>query len=242
MTLYDRVVDGRTGPTRLRVAATQRVDGDVHPIRVDPSTLAERQVAATGATWSMLDQTHGTEVVDLDPIDEAGNNGCRAVSGVGDVAHTDRIDRQVAMWSADCATVVLLSATGRLVTTHAGWRGLSDGVIDVAVEAAGRDPILAAVLGPLVHPCCYEFADDDRRAVERGVGAEPGALAATTSDGRPALDVPAAVAMGLRRRGVELDVVGRCTGCDDSWFSHRVRRDHGRHATVAWTSETTGTG
>jgi hypothetical protein len=42
------------------------------------------------------------------------------------------------------------------------------------------------------------------------------------------------VAAGLRRTGVELDVVGPCTGCDARWYSHRRRGETGRHAVVAW--------
>jgi copper oxidase (laccase) domain-containing protein len=65
------------------------------------------------------------------------------------------------------------------------------------------------------------------------VHAGPAEIAGTTVDGSTALDVPAAVRSALAHHGIELDVVGPCTGCDDRWFSHRVRTDLGRHATVA---------
>lgn len=224
MELFDAPVAGR----RLRVVASERVDGDVHPHRVDADVLTRRQEALTGRRWTMLDQVHGTVVVEV-----GSTTPTAGVHAVGDVQWTDASDVHVAMWAADCAVVVLADATGRLVAAHAGWRGLADGVLDVAVGALDA-PVAAAVLGPVVHPCCYEFGGDDRALVEHAVRAAPGALVGTTSAGAEALDVPAAVAAGLARHGVRLDVVGPCTGCDERWFSHRVRAEPARHATIAW--------
>ena len=61
-------------------------------------------------------------------------------------------------------------------------------------------------------------------------------MAGRTADGRPALDVPAAVVAACTLAGVErLDAAGGCTGCEgDAYWSHRVRGDGGRQATVVW--------
>lgn len=228
LTLVDRVVDRR----RLRVVVSERGDGDVHPIRTAPNVLRSRQAAITGAPWSMYDQVHGTE---LAAVDRPLLFHDPVVSGVADIQSTEALDAHVAIWAADCAVVVLMSASGRLVAAHAGWRGLAAGVLDDAVAALDSDgPPALAVLAPTIHPCCYEFSDSDRLDVAVGVGASVDEISGRTNAGSSALDVPAAVRAGLRRHGIELASAGPCTGCDDRWFSHRVRRDAGRHATIAW--------
>ncbi len=99
------------------------------------------------------------------------------------------------------------------MAVHAGWRGLADGVIDVAVDELAKrdDHSVAAVLGPCIHAECYEFGVVDLAAVAGGVGADVDRIARSTADGRTRLDVPAAVAAALARRGIGLDVVGPCT-------------------------------
>lgn len=234
LTLLDRAI----GDRRLVAVATQRSDGDVHPERVEATVLGERQCGSTGAEWSMLHQVHGIDVVEA-VRPPGGGPGRRAspIVGVGDVQYTDATDVHLAMWAADCATVFMWSQAGRLVAAHAGWRGLASGVLDVAVETLVPSSVEVAVLGPTIHPCCYEFGAHDRRLVELGVGAEFGELESTTSWGTPALDVPRAVSTALAAHGIGLDVSGPCTGCSDDWFSHRIRAEPGRHATIGWMEE-----
>ena len=110
-------------------------------------------------------------------------------------------------------------------TGSSTWR--STPLVETAVVSS------AAVLGPVIGPCCYEFGRDDLARSRAGVHASPAAIAGTTLDGTAALDVPAAVRSALDHHAIDLDAVGPCTGCDDRWFSHRVRADLGRHATVA---------
>ena len=231
------------GDRRLRVVATDRSDGDVHPVRTEPDVLTARQVAATGAVWSMTDQVHGTAVHHVtsgprSPGEATSREGRRIDAlPVADVQVVDRATAvsgvRVATWAADCATLTLAARSGRFVALHAGWRGLADGVLDVGVDALA-EPVAIAVLGPTIGPCCYEFGASDLAVVAAGVGVAPAEVAALDRRGRTALDVPTAVTRGLARRGVALDVIGPCTGCDERWFSHRVRGEPGRHATISW--------
>jgi copper oxidase (laccase) domain-containing protein len=219
-------IDGRD----VTVVCTERGDGDVHPLKVPLGDLRERQRTATGRTWAMLDQVHGADRVDLGAGESSGTG---SVIGVGDVLVADA-GQPVAIWAADCASLVLIGAHGVIVGCHAGWRGLAAGVIDVAVAAVhGPGGTRRAVLGPCIHPCCYEFGAAELARVADGLDVAPELITATTRSGAPALDVPAAVALAVGRHGIVLDVVGPCTGCDERWFSHR-RGDLGRHAVVAW--------
>lgn len=227
--LFDSVVAGR----RLRVVATDRTDGDIHPLNVAAHELGIRQRSVTSPDrrWSMVDQVHGVDVIDIDVdrrADGDGDRGWAPTSGVADVIVTKKTLSPIAIWAADCAPIVLAADDGTLVGAHGGWVGLAAGVVDVAVAAAtrGGGAVVAAVLGPVIHPCCYEFDLEDLARV-------PDAVEGRTAGGRRALDVPATVAASLARNGIELDASGPCTGCDDRWFSHRVRSEPGRHAVVA---------
>lgn len=224
----------RVADRSIRVVATDRNDGDIHPERVCADELFARQVRATGGRWTMLDEVHGVTVVEIDHTVDVGQLDQRPTVGTGDVIVSDRFDVHLAVWTADCAPLVLIAEDGRVVGAHGGWRGLADGVIDVAVDAA-RDngaAVVAAVLGPSIGPCCYAFGRDDLAAVAQGVHAGESDVAGISTEGERALDVPAAVRAGLDHHGIALDVVGPCTGCDDRWFSNRIRSDPGRHATV----------
>ncbi len=179
----------------------------------------------------MVDQVHGTAMIDAD----AANRW--PILGRADVIVSNRwSSRPVGVWAADCAPIALFGAAGTVVGAHAGWRGLASGVVDVAVDVLSRrgESVVAAVIGPMIHPECYAFGSDQLAAVARGVGAEAEAITSVTSDGGAALDVPAAVAAALGCRNLTPDVLGDCTGCDPRWFSHRVRGDIERHALVAW--------
>jgi hypothetical protein len=221
------------------VATTERADGDVNPERVAPEELRRRQRSLTGRPWVMLDEVHGTEV---HLVDDALDHST-PVAGRGDVLVAERGDDILAIWVGDCAPIALFGANcSSRAMVHAGWRGLASGVVDVAVDAvdATGTTVDIAVLGPCIHPCCYEFGDDDLERVAAAIGVEAGVIAGTTRWGTRALDVPSAVAAALARRGVALDVIGACTGCDDRFHSHRRRGESGRHALLSWFETASG--
>ena len=223
------LVRRRIGDRDVAVWVTSRTDESVHPGRVDACELATRQRAATGATWVMVDQVHGVDVFEAGAAPDTG-----ARRPIADIVMTQRRDLPIAVWAADCAPLVLAGDTTTLVAVHGGWRGLAAGVLDraVGVFAQRGEDVAMAVLGPVIHPCCYEFGVVELRDVAAGIGVEAHLATARTRDGRTALDVPAAVRAGLARHGIELEHLGACTGCDDRWYSHRARGDLGRHAVV----------
>ncbi|MGH8999373.1 MAG: polyphenol oxidase family protein [Acidimicrobiia bacterium] len=186
----------------------------------DPEAVAENRrrlgavlggPAADPSRWFCLRQHHGAVVV-------AASRS--AVLPPGDASVTTDPDVTLAILTADCGPLALVTraATGAV---HAGWRGVAAGVVEAAVErvavAGGHTP--RAVLGPCVRPCCYEFAPDDLEPLAERFG--PG-VRARTADGRPALDLPAAIGVALRRAGVvDLVDLGTCTACSPRHFSHR---------------------
>jgi YfiH family protein len=185
----------------------------------DPAAVAEnrRRVGAAlgGAAsdpdrWFCLRQVHGAEVIDSTQAEALP---------AGDASVTTDPDGVLAILTADCGPLALV-APGATGAVHAGWRGVAAGVVEAAVtrtRALGGD--VTAVLGPCVHPCCYEFSPADlAELVDRyGPGVE-----SRTRDGKPALDLPAAIRAALDRAGVrEVEDRSTCTHCSPHHFSHR---------------------
>ena len=146
----------------------------------------------------------------------------------------------LAVLSADCAPVALASPEGVVGAAHAGWAGLTGGVLEATVEAMGAlgASRVQAALGPCVHPECYPFGLPDLDRVAARLGDSVRGVAAT---GGPALDLPAAVGAALRRAGAELvHDEGTCTACAldaqgrPRYFSHRARDEPQRQAMLVW--------
>ena len=140
----------------------------------------------------------------------------------------------LAVHVADCAPIALVSTQGVVGVAHAGWRGVAAGVVGetvAAMRALGARSI-EAELGPCIGPECYEFGARDLDAVAAALGDR---VRGTTSDGRAALDLRAAVTTALDRAGVRLrggDTT--CTACSEEHFSHRARRETARQAVLVW--------
>jgi YfiH family protein len=215
------------------VACTGRAEGDMghggrYVVAVDPDVEARRR-AVVDLPWTWLRQVHGDRVVRVDA--PGGASGARA-----DAAVTSEPGCALAVFSADCAPVALASAEGVIGVAHAGWRGVMAGVVEATVaemRAMGASEV-EAVVGPCIHPGCYDFGAADLDAVAARLG---DGVRATTTSGHPALDLPAAVHAALARSGVEagnVHDVDVCTSCSPDHFSWRARAEQQRQATVVW--------
>lgn len=224
------------GPHHLaRVRCTARADGD---FRIDgpAAELAARRREVASGPWTWLRQVHGARVVRVRAQGEGAGTGADAIV-------TATPGAILAVQTADCAPVVL-AGDGVLGLVHAGWRGLVEGVIPATLEVMRREASgnVHALLGPCIGPGGYEFGELELARVEAVAG--PG-VRATTDQGRPALDLPAAVRAVCAAAGVaSFEVVDDASGGDrpadtagEAWFSHRTRGDVGRQVTVAWLEE-----
>jgi YfiH family protein len=205
-------------------AFTDRADGD---FAIEVATDDLRAGVVPGR-WSWLRQVHGADVrVVRRPGEHAGEEGDALVTRVAGAP--------LAVQTADCGGVVLVSPEGVVGVAHAGWRGLAAGVVADTVAAMRELGAVSieARLGPMIHPECYEFGAEDLDAVAAALGP---VVRSQTAAGAPALDVPAAVEAALAAEGVRV-VEGSpgCTACHpERWFSHRARQESGRMAAVVW--------
>jgi polyphenol oxidase len=174
------------------------------------------------AEWICLHQVHGARVY---PADVAGPTVGRPAPEA-DAAVSAESDAVLSVLTADCAPVALV-APGVVGAVHAGWRGVMAGVLEAAVAEVRRrsDGPITAVLGPCIHPECYEFSPADLDPIAARLGPE---VAGETAGGQLALDLPVAVALALSGTGVDdITDIGICTACSADHFSHR--RDGSLH-------------
>ncbi|HUQ62900.1 MAG TPA: polyphenol oxidase family protein [Acidimicrobiales bacterium] len=225
------MITTEVGDGFAHVVFTTRDDGDMghggeYATEVDAEVAARRRTIVD-LPWTWLRQVHGSAVVHVtEPGGGAGQ--------VADAVVSSRPDCPLVILTADCAPVALASPEGIIGAVHAGWAGLVAGVIGRAVDemrTIGASDV-RAVLGPTIHPECYEFGDDDLKRIEGRLGPQ---VRSRSRAGAPALDLPGGVGLALRQAGVEkLTSVGGCTACDTNLFSWRARRDKERQAMVVW--------
>lgn len=215
---------------QVHIRWSQRHHGDFH-IEQPRDSLDVRRREFVDLPWSQPDEVHGTTIgVVARPGDCDG--------AVFDGLVTDLDDVVLGIWVGDCAPVALVSERGRIGAVHAGWRGLEAGVLAAGVAAmrTSVDEPVEAVLGPCIHPCCYEFSPDDLNRVAARFSP---AVVGRTREGAPALDMPAAVRAALAEAGVGLRDASVCTGCNgDTYFSHRARGERGRQMMAVWRTVT----
>ena len=211
------------------------------------SAFADDVATASGTAIGMvcwMNQVHGATVLDIrvgpPPGPPGRPPGLLAGHAAADAQVSDRTGIALCVLTADCGALALASPEGVFAAVHAGWRSLLAGVVEAAVarmRARGATDVVGA-LGPCIHAGCYEFAGADLDAVAAVYG---DGVRGTTTDGRPALDVPAGIAAALARAGAgQVAGVDACTACGDGYFSHRARHDTGRQALLVWSTPGAG--
>ncbi len=201
----------------------------------DPGALAENRrvieaiASADGQARRLLvgTQVHESSVAaHVEGFDEVN------VEGV-DAHVTDRRDLAIGVLTADCIPIALLAPWG-VGVAHAGWRGLAGGVVGGTVgellSLGGDDAApaqISAFIGPCAGACCYEVGEEVHAAFAGWPGHDPGA---------PTIDLAKLAAAALEHEGVgEIHAAGRCTICDERYFSHRASGGTtGRQAGIAW--------
>ncbi|MDP4603116.1 MAG: polyphenol oxidase family protein [Solirubrobacteraceae bacterium] len=124
--------------------------------------------------WAQDEQVHGSSV----NVVRAGSKP-EPRTGPADAQVSDRDDLLCAVRTADCLAL-LITGSKAFGAVHAGWRGLSEGVIGAAVaeiRALDEGP-LAAAIGPGARECCYEVGGDllDTFSQYPAAQTEPGRL------------------------------------------------------------------
>jgi YfiH family protein len=201
----------------------------------DAANVAENRsrleaILPSAPKW--LRQVHGKKVVGASEI---------ARPTEADASYTNDTNVVCAIMAADCLPVLLCDRAGSVVAAaHAGWRGLSGGVIESTVNAmGGAGAELMAYLGPAIGPTAFEVGADVYTAF---VTHDPRAQSAFRKQGKDKwlADLYCLARQRLQHAGVAAVYGGSyCTYTDSTrFFSYRRDGASGRMAALIWLAET----
>ena len=175
-----------------------------------------------------LKQVHGARVVHANKFIDPPE---------ADAAYTRQAGTVCAVMIADCMPLLFCDARASVVgVAHAGWRGLSSGVIENTIAAMGVDAgELLAFLGPAIGPDAFEVGADVRDAF---LAADPAASAAFRPhrEGKWLSDLFLLARQRLAHLGVlRIFGGGVCTVRDPArFYSYRRDKTTGRMAALIW--------
>ena len=212
------------------------VGDDAAAVAANRALLGE----AIDAAPVFLRQVHGTRVVRIGRADAAPD----APVHEADAVVTSEAGVACVVQAADCLPVLLAAPEGRAVAAaHAGWRGLSAGVAEAAIdalcEAGGCVPgDVVAWLGACIGPDAFEVGEDVLAAFGAAAGPEGARSGRFKAKGGAKWYADLA---GLTRDRLAAAGVGRvsggawCTVTDASrFFSYRRDGVTGRMAAAVW--------
>jgi YfiH family protein len=185
-----------------------------------------------------MEQVHGTAVLEIEPGSAAArHHGARA-----DAAVTRRRGTVLAVLTADCLPVVLVDRSARAVgIAHAGWRGLSAGVLDNTLNAllrqsGGQAADCVAWLGPAIGPRQFEVGTDVWQAFTDRDADHRAYFRPTSAEGKWWADLAGLARHCLRSLGVSRVEGGQWCTVEDAerFYSYRRDRVTGRMATLVW--------
>ncbi len=197
-----------------------------------------------------LTQVHGNGVRNIDAEAASlaptcsGLAGSRSVASeppAADASWTRSRARVCAILTADCLPVLFATQSGDAVAAaHAGWRGLSGGVLEATVNALGVDPATLLVwLGPAIGRQHFEVGPEVREVF---LANDAGAVVAfkESSRGRWWADLGLLARLRLLKLGVtHVYGGGECTYAQpERFYSHRREGQTGRQATLIWIERT----
>ncbi|MBX3712613.1 MAG: peptidoglycan editing factor PgeF [Lysobacter sp.] len=201
----------------------------------DPAVVARNRaelvrIAGLPAEPHWLRQVHGIDVVRVDGPGQG-------TEPAADASVTSTPGTVLAILTADCLPVVFAADDGsEVAAAHAGWPGLSAGMLEATV-AAMRTPAerLVAWIGPAAGPARYEIGAEVRDRFLAWDACLDGAFV-PTRPGHWRVDLFAIARTRLARAGVARVHGGDvCTLSDPQrFFSHRRDARTGRMATLAW--------
>jgi len=119
-------------------------------------THQQRSPAFKSPTW--LQQVHGTELVQLPVIVPAVSE-----PPVCDGSATQTPNVPCVVRTADCLALLIAdSQAPRVASVHAGWRGLSNGIVTQALAAFADHSHVKVMIGPAICKECFQVGDEVR--------------------------------------------------------------------------------
>lgn len=226
----------------IQLAFTSQQEGNLAlHVNDDPRRVAENRsrledsIGVRRFSLNFMNQVHSADVFTVRPAERASwlEPPAPTCDGLIDPTGTQAL----AVMVADCLPVLFVAQSAKghgtmTAATHAGRRGLLDGILTRTVEqlrALGAAKI-EAVIGPSICGACYEVSPqmaEESEDLRAGIRSE-------TRWGTAGLDLPASAGNELAQLGVAVRQSGVCTLEDEKYFSYRRSSDAGRLAGLIW--------
>lgn len=218
----------------------------------DPATVEKNRqhfakLTQMPNTLRWLKQVHGTCVAEL-PVKELPIEKLPAKEKVdieADAAYSSAKGVVCAVMTADCLPVLFCNTKGtKVAASHAGWRGLCDGVIEQTLTHFSPEDEILVWLGPAIGAKKFEVGEDVRNAFLAQDEAAELAFTEITEQTKIAeqkwlADLYLLARQRLEKAGIEHIYGGNhCTYEEhDRFFSYRRDKQTGRMASVIWLEE-----
>ncbi|MGZ4212008.1 MAG: peptidoglycan editing factor PgeF [Actinomycetota bacterium] len=198
------------------------LSGDDHATVMANRARALEAIGGDPASWTSGRQVHGALSARVTAAERGAGSASPDTTLEGtDALWTDEPATVLAVLIADCVPVLLADpARRRIGVVHAGWRGMTSGIIEATAASMEGDPgALNAFIGPSIGPCCYEVGPDVSEPARRALGPE-----VEHRNGSVRVDLWEGARIALRRAGVTtVHLAALCTRCEPSrFYSHRA--------------------
>ena len=226
---FTTVDDGNMSMTVL--AESQTAHDTEHNRRT-----VEQSLGITPGTTRFVSQTHSNTVLPSGPLGWARQD----TLGEADAIISEDGKDPIAILVADCMPIAFTTDYGPSAIAHAGRVGLLDGVLENTVQRLralnpSGDGVVMATIGPSICGECYEVPKEMRDEVAQ----HHPSIAAQTTWGTPALDLPAAAESILQTLDVTVHRTNVCTYSNELYYSHRRQPGVGRIAGFVWKDQNT---
>ncbi len=212
-------------------------------VQINRALIHERFDLPDFPAW--LEQTHSTRVI------EADNQTVHHADG----SYSERSKQVCVVMTADCLPVLLCDRNGsEIAAVHAGWKGLCDGIIEVALDKFKSNKAhLIAYLGPAIGADVFEVGEEVRDMfiskqpessvffVKKDLSAQQSASGyegenVISSNQKYLADLQGLARFRLNLAGVtEVYQADICTFKNpDDYFSYRRDKVTGRMASLIW--------
>ena len=208
----------------------------------DRASVVQNERLVAGALGVQTDairwvyQVHGVDARHAASLPVNTPLGATTITGDAIVSHTPGLVCGIKI--ADCMPVLFAARDGSAVgAAHAGWRGLSGGVLENTVSAMRTDPShIVAWLGPCIGPKAFEVGEDVRDAFIKHDASAAAHFTPRATSGKFLCDLYSIARLRLSAMGIGEVTGGGCCTFDQSdlFFSHRRNPLTGRMAAFVW--------
>ncbi len=203
---------------------------------VENETRVARAMGVQTDAMRWVYQVHGVDVHHAESLPVNAPLGATTIPGDAIVSHTAGLVCGIKV--ADCMPVLFAARDGSAVgAAHAGWRGLSGGVLENTVIAMRTDPSeMVAWMGPCIGPKAFEVGEDVRDAFIRHDTRAAAHFLKRATPGKFLCDLYSIARLRLAALGInELTGGDYCSFSQpELFFSHRRNPLTGRMAAMVW--------